>query len=89
MDKVYDNFVYQVAGSKIEKTDGVELSQTIQQSQEVEKIKKRIAELENKKRKEMQFNLQLKIANEIRELRKILEIKFNYRKNDTLYFSRF
>ena len=79
LDKVYDNFVYQIAGSKIEKTDGVELSHSIQQSQEVEKIKKRIAELENKKRKEMQFNLQLKIANEIRELRKILEIKFNYR----------
>lgn len=69
LDRVYENFVYQIAKGRIEKTDGVELSETIKQSQEIEKIKKRIAELEVKKRKEKQFNMQLKIANEIKRLK--------------------
>src|SRR5690554_2299357 len=66
LDTVYENFVYQVAKGRIAKTDGVELSETVQQSQEIEKLKKRIAALEVKKRKEKQFNIQLKIANEIK-----------------------
>lgn len=70
LDRVYENFVYQVAKDKIEKTEGVELSETIQQSQEIEKIKKRIVALEVKKRKEKQFNMQLNIANEIKRLKK-------------------
>lgn len=69
LDRVYENFVYQIAKGRIIKADGVELSETIQKSQEIEKIKKRIAELEEKKRKEKQFNMQLKIANEIKELK--------------------
>lgn len=70
LDTVYENFVYQIAKGKIAKTDGVELSETVQQSQEIEKLKKRIATLEAKKRKEKQFNMQLKIANEIKRLKK-------------------
>lgn len=69
LDRVYENFVYQIAKGRIEKNDGLELSEVIQQSQEVEKIKKRIADLEEKKRKEKQFNMQLRIANEIKRLR--------------------
>lgn len=75
LDKVYDNFVYQIASGKIAKTEGVTLSETIQQSQEIEKLKKRITELENKKRKEKQFNIQLRIANEIKSLKNTLNSK--------------
>ncbi len=74
LDRVYENFVYQIAKGRIEKNDGLELSEVIQQSQEVEKIKKRIADLEEKKRKEKQFNMQLRIANEIKRLRSKIEI---------------
>ena len=74
LDRVYENFVYQVAKGRIIKTDGVVLSETIQKSQETEKIKKRIAELEEKKRKEKQFNMQLRIADEIKELKSKIEI---------------
>lgn len=69
LDRVYENFVYQIAKGRIIKADGVKLSETIQKSQEIEKIKKRIAELEEKKRKEKQFNMQLRIADEIKELK--------------------
>src|SRR5690554_3171240 len=72
LDRVYENFVYQIAKGRIIKADGVELSETIQKSQEIEKIKKRIAELEEKKRKEKQFNMQLRIADEIKRLKSIL-----------------
>lgn len=74
LDRVYENFVYQIAKGRIIKADGVELSETIQKSQEIEKIKKRIAELEEKKRKEKQFNMQLRIADEIKELKSKIEI---------------
>jgi hypothetical protein len=74
LDRVYENFVYQIAKGRIDKNDGLELSEVIQQSQEVEKIKKRIADLEEKKRKEKQFNMQLRIANEIKRLRSKIEI---------------
>ena len=70
LDQVYENLVYQQAGSKVEKAEGVDLKQTILQAQEVEKIKKRIDELETKKRNEKQFNIQLKIAGEIKKLKK-------------------
>ncbi len=74
LDRVYENFVYQIAKGRIEKNDGLELSEVIQKSQEIEKIKKRIVALEVKKRKEKQFNMQLKIANEIKRLRSKIEI---------------
>jgi hypothetical protein len=68
-NQVYENFVFQIAGSKVEKVKGTDLKQSVQQAQETEKIKKKIAELENKLRNEKQFNLQLRIANEIKELK--------------------
>ncbi|MDD4697637.1 MAG: DUF4391 domain-containing protein [Fermentimonas sp.] len=75
LDKVYENFVYQLANGKIIKTEVVELKQSIQQVQEIEKIKKKIVELETKMRNEKQFNIQLRISNEIKELKnKLLNI---------------
>ena len=68
LDKVYENFVYQLANGKIRKTEVVELKQSIQQAQEIEKIKKKIAELETKIRNEKQFNIQLRISKDIKEL---------------------
>ncbi len=73
LDRVHENFVYQIANEKIEKIEGIALSEVIQQSQEVEKLKKRISDLENKKRKEKQFNLQLRIANKIKSLKLTLK----------------
>ncbi|MGI6572366.1 MAG: DUF4391 domain-containing protein [Fermentimonas sp.] len=73
LDRVYENFVYQIANEKIEKIEGIALSEVIQQSQEVEKLKRKISDLENKKRKEKQFNLQLRIANKIKSLKLTLK----------------
>lgn len=72
---MYENLVFGIAGQKAEKVEGVDLKTIVQKNQEVEKIKKKIAELENKLRTEKQFNLQLKISDEIRKLKKEL-VKF-------------
>ena len=77
LDQVYENLVYQLAGTQVDKTEGVDLKQTILQAQETDKIKKKVAELEVKLRNERQFNIQLKISNEIRELKKILLTDLN------------
>ena len=73
IDQVYEKLVFQIAGSRIEKQEGIDLKQSVQQAQEIEKIKKKIAELENKKLNDKQFNIQLKISNEIRILKKHLQ----------------
>lgn len=75
LDQVYENLVFGIAGQKAEKVEGVDLKTIVLKNQEVEKIKKKIAELENKLRTEKQFNLQLKISDEIRKLKKEL-VKF-------------
>ncbi len=72
LERIYHNFVYQVAGNKLKKESGRELGKAIEQNQDTEKIRNRIARLEDKMRKEVQFNLQLQISTEIKELKKKL-----------------
>lgn len=81
IDQVYENLVFQIAGSRIEKQEGVDLKQSVQQALEIEKIKRKIAELENKKLNEKQFNIQLKISNEIKELKNKLKEQYEPRHN--------
>jgi predicted RNase H-like nuclease (RuvC/YqgF family) len=59
------------------KEPGRELAKAIEQNQEAEKIRNRIARLEDKMRKEVQFNHQLQISTEIKELKKKLTAFFN------------
>ena len=77
LERIYHNFVYQIAGNKLTKDPGRELAKAIEQNQEAEKIRNRIARLEDKMRKEVQFNLQLQISTEIKELKKKLTAFFN------------
>lgn len=72
LDQVYENLVFQIAGSRVEKVEGVNLKVSVQKVQEIEKIKKKITELENKLRNEKQFNIQLKISDEIKTLKNAL-----------------
>src|SRR5690554_298272 len=77
LERIYHNFVYQIADNKLTKEPGRELAKAIEQNQEAEKIRNRIARLEDKMRKEVQFNLQLQISTEIKELKKKLTAFFN------------
>lgn len=72
LERIYHNFVYQIAGNKLTKEPGRELGKAVEQHQEAEKIRNRIARLEDKMRKEVQFNLQLQLSAEIKALKKQL-----------------
>ncbi len=72
LERIYHNFVYQIAGNKLTKEPGRELAKAIEQNQEAEKIRNRIARLEDKMKKEIQFNLQLQLSAEIKALKKQL-----------------
>jgi hypothetical protein len=72
MDSVYEGFVKQIAGKEILPSNEPDIKKSIEVSQSIDKIQKQITTLENKKRKEKQFNLQLKYSNKIKELEKQL-----------------
>ena len=72
LERIYHNFIYQIAGNKLKKESVRELGKAVEQHQEAEKIRKKIARLEDKMRKEIQFNLQLQLSTEIKNLKKKL-----------------
>lgn len=69
MDKVYESFVSQIGDESILVKDETDLKQSVEKTQLIEKLQRKIVVLENKKRKEKQFNLQLKYSNIIKELK--------------------
>jgi len=72
LERIYHNFVYQIAGNKLTKEPGRELGIAVERHQEAEKIRKKIARLEDQLSKEVQFNLQLQLSAEIKNLKKKL-----------------
>lgn len=72
LERIYHNFVYQIAGNKLTKEPGRDLCKAVEQHQEAEKIRKKIARLEDQLSKEVQFNLQLQLSVEIKNLKKKL-----------------
>lgn len=74
LDTVYENIVRQIAGDTLSRTDeGEDIKDSIKRSQEIEKINKQIKSLENKLRREKQFNRQMEINAEIKKLKRELE----------------
>ena len=72
LERIYHNLVYQIAGNKLTKESVRELGKAVEQHKEAKKIRNRIARLEDKMRKEIQFNLQLQLSTEIKNLKKKL-----------------
>lgn len=75
LDAVYENFVRQVAGKKLVATvtDGAEsLKDSVARDKQRQKLLKQIAALENKVRHEKQFNKQVELNTELRQLKKEL-----------------
>lgn len=72
LDQVYDSFIRQVAGAKLVKVEELDIKESVERTRAVEKLEKKIADLEAKKRKEKQFNKQLQINSEIKKLKELL-----------------
>lgn len=75
VDKVYENFVRQIAGDTLKKADaGETLKESVARSEQKQQLEKQIATLQAKIRKEKQLNKQMQMNTELKKLKKELEV---------------
>jgi hypothetical protein len=73
IDIVYENFVRQIAGDKLQATDlGESLKDSVERSEKIQAIMKQMDALKTKIRKEKQLNRQIEMNNELKKLKKEL-----------------
>ncbi len=75
IDKVYENFVRQIAGGALrsEERKTESLKESVERNSRRQELEKQIAVLQTKVRKERQLNKQVKLNAELKRLRKELE----------------
>ena len=73
LDAVYENFVRQIAGDALESTRNETLKESVDRSEQKAKLEKQIAALQTKIRREKQFNVQVQLIAELKEIRKKAE----------------
>lgn len=69
VDVIYENFVRQIAGEYLNKQSKETLKQSIANADEKVKLQKQIAALENRIRKEKQFNKKIELNTELKRLK--------------------
>ena len=69
LDAVYENFVRQIAGEVLTNKNGTTLKESVEQEKQREQIKKQIAALETKIRKEKQPKKKFELVQELNELK--------------------
>lgn len=75
VDKVYENFVRQIAGESLQSLDKHEsLKDSVERDERKKDLEKRIEILKQKVRREKQFNKQMQLNNELKKLKKELEL---------------
>ena len=74
VDAVYENFVRQIAGDKLNsETSGESLKESVARDEQKQALQKQIDTLKAKIRKEKQLNKQMQMNNELKKLKKKLE----------------
>lgn len=73
MDKVYENFVRQIAGDNLKSEQGESLKESVSKEQERITLKKQIDKLQKAVHKEKQLNKQMELNKQLKALRKQLE----------------
>lgn len=73
IDKVYENFVRQIAGDALQTGNGESLKASVEREERRQKLEKQIAVLESKMRREKQLNRQVEINAKIKQLRNEIE----------------
>ena len=73
LDAVYNSFITQIANRQVETDETTDIKSAVEKSINVEKLQKKIETLKSKIRKEPQFNKQLTMKKELKELQKTLE----------------
>ncbi len=73
IDKVYENFVRQIAGDSLRLENQESLHESVEKDKQRQALKKQIDVLQQKIRKEKQLNKQLQLNAQLRDLKKKLE----------------
>lgn len=73
VEEIYSNFVVQVSGGALAPETLEDLKQTIENNMEMQKLEEQIAALAKKIRTEKQFNRQIELSNQKRELERLLK----------------
>ena len=75
VDAVYENFVRQIAGAQLQQAEaGEPLKETVERDTKIRDLKKQIAVLQTKIRKEKQLNRQMEMNKELKKLKKELQL---------------
>jgi len=74
MDAVYEGFIRQIAGERLEGNSGDDLKDAVARDARRQKLQREIAALENKVRREKQFNRQVELNGELKRLQAELEV---------------
>ena len=74
VDKVYENYVRQIAGDALQAKKQESLKDSVERDNRRQELKKQIANLQQKVRKEKQLNKQVQLNTELKKLRKELEV---------------
>ncbi len=76
VDKVYENFVRQIAGDALRSENGKTetLKESVERDNRRQELEKQIAALQTKVRKEKQLNKQVQLNAELKKLKKELEV---------------
>lgn len=73
VEEIYSNFVVQVSGGALAPETPEDLKQAVEHSLEMQKLEEQIAALAKKIRSEKQFNRQIELSNQKRELERLLK----------------
>jgi uncharacterized protein (UPF0248 family) len=73
MDAVYEGFIRQIAKERLDGMPGGDLKDAVARDERRQKLQREIAALENKVRREKQFNIQVELNGELKRLKKELE----------------
>ena len=73
IDKVYENFVRQIAGGALQADNNESLKESVERDAKRQQLEKQIAALRVKVRKEKQLNKQMQLNAELKKLKKELE----------------
>ena len=74
IDKVYENFVRQIAGEALQTGNDESLKASVEREERRQKLEKQIVALESKMRREKQLNRQMEMNTEVKKLKKELEV---------------
>ncbi|MCR5106171.1 MAG: DUF4391 domain-containing protein, partial [Eubacterium sp.] len=73
IDKVYENFVRQIAGDSLQSEKRESLKEAVERDNRRKELKKKIEALQTKVRKEKQFNKQVVLNEELKKLKNELK----------------